>query len=62
MTSNFMNVLLVFYEFLFANNIGGISVISHRHAEANSPMLSTYDLTKPESYLLYIDANVSRLS
>jgi len=38
---------------------GGISVISHRHAVANNPLLRDFDPTVPESYLLYIDANVS---
>ncbi|KAL5267281.1 hypothetical protein ACHWQZ_G004350 [Mnemiopsis leidyi] len=36
---------------------GGISVISHRHAVANNPLLRDFDPTVPESYLLYIDAN-----
>ena len=40
---------------------GGISVISHRHAVANNPFTS-YDPTKPESYLMYLDANVSKHS
>ena len=38
---------------------GGISVISHRHAVANNPLLRDFDSAVPESYLLYIDANVS---
>jgi len=36
---------------------GGISVISHRHAVANNP-LTSFDPSKPESYLIYLDANV----
>ena len=36
---------------------GGISVISHRHAVANNP-LTTFDASRPESYLIYLDANV----
>ena len=40
---------------------GGISVISHRHAVANNPLLKEFDPSKPESHLLYIDANVSSL-
>ena len=37
---------------------GGISVISHRHAEANnSYMGDKYDPTKPNSYIQYVDAN-----
>ena len=39
------------------NNIrGGISVISHRHAEANNPYLEDFDPSKPTSYLMYVDA------
>ena len=38
---------------------GGISVISHRHARANNPGIPNFDANLPESYLLYIDANVS---
>ena len=45
--------------FNFFYSSGGISVISHRHAVANNPLLSGYDPSKPESHLLYIDANVS---
>lgn len=37
---------------------GGVSVISHRHAVANNTMTS-YDPSRPESYLIYLDANVS---
>ena len=38
---------------------GGISVISHRYARANNPYLKPelYDGSKPNSYLLYVDAN-----
>lgn len=38
---------------------GGISVISHREAVANNPLLDGFDPSKPEAYILYIDANVS---
>ncbi len=43
-------------KFIF---LGGISVISHRHAVANNPLIDGFDANKPESYLFYIDANVS---
>ena len=36
---------------------GGISVISHRHAEANNTYLTQFDESKPESYIMYLDAN-----
>ena len=36
---------------------GGISQISHRHAKANNKYMSTYDDTKDDSYIVYLDAN-----
>jgi hypothetical protein len=36
---------------------GGISVISHRYAEANNKYMKNYDQSKDSSYLLYLDAN-----
>ena len=36
---------------------GGICTISHRKAEANQPTLANFDPSKPESYLMYLDAN-----
>ena len=36
---------------------GGISMITHRHAKANNPLLTDYDPAKPNSYILYLDAN-----
>jgi hypothetical protein len=37
---------------------GGVSTISHRHAKANNPYLpETYDTSKPNSYIPYLDAN-----
>lgn len=36
---------------------GGISMISQRHAAANNPLLESYDPSKPESYIMYVDAN-----
>jgi hypothetical protein len=37
----------------------GISVISNRFARANNPYLKPedYDHTKPNSYIIYLDAN-----
>ncbi|XP_021351034.1 uncharacterized protein LOC110448879 [Mizuhopecten yessoensis] len=36
---------------------GGISMISHRFAEANNPYVPGYDKTKPTDYITYLDAN-----
>ena len=46
-------------KFLFIENSirGGISVVSHRHAKANNPLVSDYDHNSPHSYLTYLDAN-----
>lgn len=46
------------YTFLESAIRGGISVISHRYAKANNPYMGdAYDPSKPNSYLLYTDAN-----
>ena len=47
----------MFVQYFYS--LGGISVISHRHAVANNPLLDDFDPSKPESYIFYIDANVS---
>ena len=36
---------------------GGMSVISHRKAEANNKYIKTYDPEKPSKYITYLDAN-----
>ena len=36
---------------------GGISLITHRHAEANNKYIKNYDPDKPSSYIMYLDAN-----
>ena len=36
---------------------GGMSIISKRFAEANNKYMKTYDKTKEESYITYLDAN-----
>ncbi len=36
---------------------GGISVISHRRATANNPNMTSFDTTKPSSFIIYLDAN-----
>ena len=36
---------------------GGISMVSKRHATANNPMVEGHDSSKPNSWILYLDAN-----
>ena len=36
---------------------GGISVITHRYAEANNKYMDSYDENKESSYIIYLDAN-----
>ena len=36
---------------------GGISMISHRYAQANNPYVPNYDPTEDSSYIAYLDAN-----
>ena len=37
---------------------GGVSTITHRHAEANNPYLpETYEKNRPTNYIPYLDAN-----
>ena len=36
---------------------GGISYITHRHAEANNKYTRNYDPDKPSSYIMYLDTN-----
>ena len=36
---------------------GGISMVSKRYAKANNTMLPDYDPSKPNSYIIYLDAN-----
>jgi len=35
----------------------GIATISHRHAQANNPLVEGYDHSKPTSYITHLDAN-----
>jgi hypothetical protein len=45
-------------ELFISNSIrGGVSVISHRHAEGNNPTLEGYDPSKETSYIMYLDCN-----
>ena len=36
---------------------GGISMVSKRYAKANNPLVSDYDPSKPNKYIMYLDAN-----
>ena len=36
---------------------GGISMVSHRYAKANNPYLEEHDSSKPNNYIMYLDAN-----
>ena len=45
------------YLFIEKGLRGGISMVSHRHAIANTPQMQNYNPEKPTSYLMYLDAN-----
>ena len=46
-------------KFLFIENSirSGISVVSHKHAKANNPLVPDYDHNFPHSYLIYLHVN-----
>ena len=40
------------------NNMrGAIATISHRHAQARTPLVEGYEPSKPTSYITHLDAN-----
>lgn len=45
------------YPLLERGMRGGISMISHRYAEANNKDLQEYDPEKPSTYIIYKDSN-----
>ena len=45
------------YLFIEKGLRGGISMVSHRHAEANNPQIDDYNPAKPTSFLQYLHAN-----
>ena len=36
---------------------GGISMVSKRYTKANNPLVPDYDASKPNKYIVYLDAN-----
>ncbi|GBN99915.1 hypothetical protein AVEN_148074-1 [Araneus ventricosus] len=36
---------------------GGVSMINHRHSEANHPQCPNYDASEAKKYITYLDAN-----
>ena len=38
---------------------GGVAMISHRYAQANASGMENYDATKRNSYMMYLDTNIS---
>ena len=45
------------YLFIEKGLLGGVCMASKRYARANNPMVEGYDLEKPNSYIIYLDAN-----
>jgi len=45
------------YLFVERGMRGGISMVSKRYAKANNPLVPYYDPSKPNKYIMYLDAN-----
>ena len=45
------------YQMIERGKRGGQAIITRRHAQANNRYMDTYDRRKPESYIMYLDAN-----
>ena len=45
------------YLFIEQGLRGGISMITHRHAQANNPSMEDYDADEKHRYIMYLDAN-----
>ena len=45
------------YLFIEKGLRGGISMVSHRHAQANNPQMQNYNPEQPTSFLQYLDSN-----
>ena len=54
-----LELLKVYDQHLFIKKgmCGGISMVSKCHAKANNPLVEGYDPEKPNSHILYLDAN-----
>ena len=44
------------YLFVEKGLRGGISMVSHRHAQANNQYMQNFDPSQPDSYLMYLDS------
>ena len=45
------------YLFVEEGIRGGVSMISHRNTKANVPKIDDYNSSKPNEYLVHLDAN-----
>ena len=45
------------YLFIEKGLRGGISMVSHRYAQANNPQMEDFNPSQPTSYLMYLDSN-----
>jgi len=45
------------FNFLKRGMRGGVSMITHRYAEANNPFMKKYNEKLPSSYIIYLDCN-----
>ena len=45
------------YQFVERGMRGGISMVSKRYAKANNPYVPDYDPSRPNKYIMYLDAN-----
>ena len=48
---------LEMYLFVERGMRGGISMVSNRYAKASNPLLQDYDPSRPNKYIMYLDAN-----
>ena len=48
---------LEMYLFVERGMRGGFSMVSNRYAKASNPLLQDYDPSRPNEYIMYLDAN-----